>query len=145
MDIETKPPAKYYRPAKEELHVDYEIESHEWSRDERGVPELNYDRWVTTKLTQSYLDTILTYGGNGWRVPFLTEEQVLEEGWSLNFHGLYSKKVEEWYYHAMIDFENHTLEISKTLNLRMGKTFFIYVGKCPSINEFRKICKLVLP
>lgn len=75
---------KYFTPTIEELHVGYEHESHEWSMDEAGDPELNYDRWVTQKLTAPHLQTILQYNVlRGMRVPYLTKEQIRDNGWQV--------------------------------------------------------------
>lgn len=36
---------KYFTPIDEDIRIGYELEFHNWSIDEAGVPELNYDRW----------------------------------------------------------------------------------------------------
>ena len=144
MDVKTTPPPKYFRPAKEDIHIGYEIESYEWSMDEAGDPALNYDRWVPVKLEQPFVQTILQYGVNGIRVPYLTDQQIVDEGWEKTFDNasLFNKKIEDYTYFISHN-DEHKIEMSKIKDLRNDSSIQLFNGKCPSINEFRFICKLI--
>lgn len=75
------------------------------------------------------------------RVPYLTKEQIINEGWKYNYKGNWSDvyfkpssngRLELWHDETReTDFE-----------IFIGKCC-LYKGTCPSINEFRFICKLL--
>jgi len=149
---------KYFTPSIEDIRIGYEVESNEWCMDESGNPEFNYNKWVNKKLSAPYVTTLLTYGikkGN-LRVPYLTKEQIEAEGWKRILASLYEKVIQI----TELDKIVYTLRIDKNIinitkcnvtNLRIescprGENYHtapIYVGKCPSINEFRYISKLL--
>lgn len=72
---------KYFVPLIEDIRIGYECESYEWSMDEAGIPELNYDRWVKTILSGDRVGTILKYGVRGFRTPYLSKEILEADGW----------------------------------------------------------------
>lgn len=127
---------KYFIPNIEDLHVGYEGEYHNWCMDESGKPELNYDRWDKVILTNSNVETMLKYGVNHFRVPYLTKEQIEAEGWTYNeqyktYHKV--KNIESGY---SIYFNTNKMLVSYNGDC-------IFYGECKDINTFRYICKLL--
>lgn len=144
--METKIENKYYTPSIEDLHVGYEIESHECSMDERGVPELNYDRWVKMPLDKSYLTTILKYGLRGIRVLYLTQQQIEDEGWTYshtNFNDWVFKKGIYTFQYLYDKKAGYISEITDPHGYGGEENFVIFRGNCKSINEFKQIQKLL--
>lgn len=146
---------KYYTPSIEDIRVGYEVESHEWCIDEIGTPERNYDRWTTKILDKSHVETILKYGIKGIRVPCLTKEQIEAEGWSIvdiskqwGDKPSYKEAFEKGNYFLGLDTRKPHIEIiAKDVTLidflpEFPERFRITIP-CPSINEFRIICKLL--
>jgi hypothetical protein len=73
---------KYYTPSIDEVYVGFELEYHNFSIDELGVPELNYDRWDTTILKERNVETFMKFGiGNGVRVKCLDKFDIESLGW----------------------------------------------------------------
>ena len=134
---------KYYTPSIEDIRVGYEVESHEWCIDEIGTPERNYDRWTTKILDKSHVETILKYGIKGIRVPCLTKEQVEAEKWE-NIEDL----DDDGAFNATKTIGGIIYKLTWTSDkaMQIWDTNFqhcVYFGSCPSINEFRFICKLL--
>lgn len=144
---------KYYTPSIEDIRVGYELEYHNWSRDERGEPKLNFDRWESTILKEGNVSTFMKYGiTKGVRVPYLTKEQIEKEEWKQvnNLRGniesyLTDKKDYDCYFKkgwCLLHYNKlNTIEVSYTAGIYPIQ--ILYVGKCPSINEFRTITKLL--
>lgn len=129
---------KYYIPELEDLHAGYECEIQIGGKDGNC--------WKPTRLLR-----IHSAIGFDVRTLYLTKEQIESEGWK------YSNRV---YTHP----ENHEFITYKKGNYYVGyieedKVFtvfenipyrgeeitrYYFQGKCPSINEFRKIIKLCL-
>lgn len=139
---------KYFIPEISDLRVGYEGEYHNSSIDEAGVKELNYDRWEKTILDKHNIITMLTYGIKTFRVPYLTKEQIEAEGWShINTNTVYTKELTDSYYYLDC-FKKGNLTITfnnriKSLIIKTDKDLTIYIGNCPSINEFKLIFKLL--
>lgn len=75
------------------------------------------------------------------RTPYLTREQIEKDGWSFNKDNYGSLEFSNW------DYEMSYRSVTRILNIIKGGSkppTELYYGKCPSINEFRKICKLVI-
>ncbi len=140
---------KYYTPEIEDLHVGYEVESYEWSRDEAGVEALNYDRWVSTKLDERRIETILKYKNlSGIRVPYLTKEQIEAEGWEIEegHTGQFYRKKGEFEIYRMSHYNTKTgdeeLELKLLIyTIQNEQSVFLYKGDYKSINEFRTLMK----
>lgn len=154
---------KYYTPSVEDIHVGYEGQYHNVCMDERGKKEFNYDRWDTTILSKINVEIMLKYGINSFRTPYLTREQIEKEGWikvdnKFNdtqriFHipdyelktefgslRLYIPDLDKVYEDIRI--EKYTKGNPNDV-WSMSSFYIIYRGPCPSINEFRKIVKLL--
>ena len=138
----TKPAPKYFRPTKEDIHIGYEIESHEWSMDEAGDPELNYDRWVPKKLEQPFVETILKYyKGSSIRVPYFDPKMLIQEGWTVEEQDDMLTYADKANFHLK-HFKNHKHPVYSTIKI-LSYGDVVFYGICPSINEFRKIFNLI--
>lgn len=133
---------KYYTPAIEDIHVGYECET----RQESG-------EWKKLTVTTSI-------GFHKWqlptlRTPYLTKEQIEAEGWIFEppVDGIklasrpdfILKKNDTLTYNLYIRDKRISIELytKRTGVWEMSSWVTIYSGSCPSINEFRTICKLL--
>ena len=137
---------KYYVPAIEDVFVGYECELYLSIYEDDKWTEKN---WVVGKVSQifphfewvDYRDvshTFPVHGGEYFelriRTPYLTKEQIEKEGWTTDPKGKFDKGKNSL---AVITIES-------TIFIRIiNKYLTLYFGKCPSINEFRKICNLL--
>jgi len=123
---------QYYTPEISDIRVGYECEyrvgeKYKWNK--HIVENLHTDRegYGISEL-ESYLKE-----GN-LRTPYLTKEQIEAEGWER-----YKKNIGRLEY--SIVFYKNTIEIYEMDET--GYRVCKYNGNCPSINEFRTICKLL--
>ena len=123
---------KYFTPSVEDIRVGYEGEYHNWSMDDAGVDELNYNRWEKATLNKGNVETMLKYGIGEFRVPYLTKERIEAEGWEDMIGYLYKN-----YRRLNFNSKTNKLEIYDMFNN------IFYVGKCKCINDFRYITKLL--
>lgn len=134
---------KYYTPQPEDLFVGYECEKLllDFSCQGEGCPKEWEHHVIGYDLDLSDLregrHTILV-DPRWYRTSYLTPEQILAEGWD--------EQGNKGPYHI----ENVTfLQEGKPRKIlivisRVDKNgHAMYSGLCPSINEFRKICKLL--
>ena len=128
---------KYYTPTLEDLRVGYECET-------QVDP---YPNWVHTKIDDG--DDLNYIQDRTWaiRTPYLTKEQIEAEGWELINVLEHSEESHEssWYQFKKGKYEVRWWgqpDYIEFYNSR-SKEDLIYEGKCPSINEFRTICKLL--
>lgn len=142
---------KYYTPAIEDIHVGYECIVTE--NDEEEYEDI---------LNASTVSYLLAYP-NRVKTPFLTKEQIETEGW-LPLPGKSPFTGKEYKWRKIIGEketgvfnEDHIYTIEYhpsnatpqlTIHLEWESSWNrydgnIYVGKCPSINEFRTITKLL--
>jgi len=129
---------KYFTPSIEDIRVGYEGEYHNWSMDEMGKPELNYNRWEKAILAPGNVKTMLEYGINGFRVPYLTKEAIETEGWEVRIN-----KVGD-YEQPSFHKEVYQIDLIKPTCLRITRfNQVLFEGECKSINEFRYIIKLI--
>jgi hypothetical protein len=127
---------KYYTPDIEDIRVGYEYESFIKGYD----GEL--DRWnkeivsVTNPNLNFHLLLIDKYISKGEiRTPYLTKEQIKNEGWQIT-KSKYVLTKGDYKLTGLGFFPNKKLRISRG-------SLTIFYGECPSINEFRYICKLL--
>lgn len=154
---------QYYTPALEDLHIGYQCEANG-----SQVHPILIDEWVPVELTNRggalaatfspiddrFMKVLNTVGA--LRTPYLTPEQLEEEGWEhkettdgdillwnvmVNMAKVKSEH-EVWKISLHMD---RTVFIGKEITNIEGKVIYIHLfnGKCPSINEFRTICKLL--
>ena len=119
---------KYYTPELEDLFIGYEIK-----RYIAGSGD-SYENIILNKIELEWcLNCYNTNCQKGWlRTPYLTKEQIESEGW------VYIKAFNSFnkneYNVRLLD--NNQLRVS-------AGEFSTLIFKCPSINEFRKIIKLL--
>lgn len=126
----------YYTPSIKDIHVGYEAE----------VSPKDKNLWGLTILDSSY---ILSIENEVWEIRtfYLTKEQIKSEGWKhIGGHMISNGK-------EVFTFKSYILEYSfqnKKLVIKLcyGTGIMIHPdtlfdGVCPSINEFRKIVKLL--
>lgn len=145
---ETPRETKYFKPKLEDLYVGYEFESHTWCSDMIGDPALNYDRWETVSLTATHLRTILEYGVKHVRVPYLTFERLISEGWEPLEEDASDERA-HWFTNGRVRIRYLPMfpyNLNGYLKIQRGTQFTwhtLYDGTCDSINDFRKIIKLL--
>jgi hypothetical protein len=135
---------KYYIPDIGDIYNGYELEYCEDARKYTWKKNIHFDGDIYTIYSlgrkysiQELLKTSLI------RVPFLTKEQIEEEGWkdtTLNYQELslfIGEKQEGDYYKLVYNYWNHRLSITEV------DDSCIFFGECKSINEFRYISKLL--
>jgi len=129
----------YYTPEIEDLHVGYEFQF------APSNSEDNYnwkDGVIQAPGANQYLLERLEKGR--MRTPYLTKEQIEKEGWEVTIGHWTSFKKNRyfgiWLGDKICINLNDVLDDNFTEATSNGR---LYYGKCPSINEFRKICKLL--
>lgn len=134
---------KYFTPDIEDIRVGYELQYHNWSMDEAGVKELNFNKWETTILTEGNVKTFMEYGiRGGVRVPYLTKEQIEAEGWEPDVIQ-FKKEIDSDSYYSLT-LADRDITISKVyMNGWSWVWKPFYSGECKDINTFRTICKLL--
>lgn len=125
---------QYYTPEIEDIRVGYECEFTPSSESKDGGKNwiIHWKSVVVDSKNIQYL-----FGANAFnqvRVPYLTKEQIEAEGWER-----YKKNIGGLEY--SIVFYKNTIEIYEMDET--GYRVCKYNGNCPSINEFRTICKLL--
>lgn len=148
---------KYYTPELEDLFIGYECE---WFGELGRKLVKSNKEWQKFKIISS--NNISPTVIKNLRTPYLTKEQIESEGWIFNYLGkddwfkgsIPILPYNEIYYPFELWFklDNYWLgfykNIHKIVILEKGEDYpegqiIIFNGKCPSINEFRKIIKLL--
>jgi hypothetical protein len=161
----TEVPALHYTPSIEDIFVGYEAEFN-WATYGAFVNVNNDDdltvSFVPTKLwepivcgyNEHMLDSkrtpeefhVILKMGN-LRTPYLTNEQIEKEGWvydvsksSLICMGFTKNSYALYWFHGKKE-----LSIAEIKHYPLNKYSLevLYKGKCPSVNEFRTIMKLL--
>ena len=136
----------YYTPELSDLHIGYECEV--------KIGE----EWEKTNLTDSiqfpHVELRLSQGR--LRTPYLTKEQIEAEGWKFlhisqdlwfekegdfDFDNFYTSKL-TMHYGPKSHIGYSDLRLTIIADDR-GLDYKLFEGMCPSINEFRKITKLI--
>lgn len=143
---------KYYTPAIEDIHVGYECEIlngyNEWYSIKIELGHIFNDFLFYTRDVSKELSKI-------FRTPYLTKEQIEAEGFS-RIGGLIDPLGTQNYTKGSVFKEDLSTgffeytEYSKILKITLRTLdndvmmdMIKYNGYCPSINEFRTICKLL--
>jgi len=157
---------KYYTPEVSDIHLGYELEVEELEKADNNPDDADGKWWKKVIIDTTVDEDILEFCGNSitgiknrdivyvrntFRTPYLTKEQIEAEGWTHTGGNLLS--------HSRQDYEKNGVEIEywelnqnlviKRKNLyrdgsgRYDGYIQYFKGKCPSINEFRTICKLL--
>ena len=121
---------KYYVPNIEDIRIGYEIEGKAYGGEELWFKLIiNAPNWADM-LCSKDCDGIYTLPSDIYRVPFLTKEQIEQEGYRTDH-------ISDTGMYFFFDDITHVLKICD-YNGDMS-----YNGECKSINEFRYICKLL--
>lgn len=140
---------QYYTPELEDIHIGYECElflpTSDWWKP---------DTWTKFKISENGYSHTGPYGGdlseigdvcnmielNQVRTLYLTKEQIEAEGWEIIPSKLNCSVLKKEDYYVYL-FEDYTIQLGKGTPPTWLN--YYYKGKCPSINEFRTICKLL--
>jgi hypothetical protein len=121
---------QYFTPDISDLYIGYEC-------------EINYG--VLPGISENWSPIILEsfeaivkyqqYGHNIFRTPHLTKEQIEAEGWKESDTPEFFDRIgnDRWFINWEPKFN--------WINIGDNESQYEYSGACPSINEFRKICK----
>lgn len=113
---------KYFVPQIEDFRIGYEYEF-------QGIPKGWHKMIFSEENSLKTMKFNIENLKDTIRVPFLTKEQIEKEGYT----------VEDLNNDKYIKYKNDVNELH--IHDYNGDTF--YLGNCPSINEFRYICKLL--
>jgi len=132
---------QYYTPNIEDIYIGYECEIYSQTSNKL----ISDVKWHSVKVDY-YHDETRTLNVNNIkkvirkrhiRTPYLTKEKIEEEGWEITFN-----TIDEIYFQK----GKYKMEyFQKDKELLIGEDLYYpnYNGSCPSINEFRYICKLL--
>ena len=134
---------KYYTPDIEDIRVGYECEVNV------GLIPGFRDGWNKGILNQQNISYYLKFGSakSMFRVSYLAKEQIEAEGWKLVDETI--KTIPENYPFLVFVKDNYVLSFvreKKRIEIQKRNEdlqWYIFQGECPSINEFRYICKLL--
>lgn len=127
---------QHYTPSIEDFHVGYECETNYLKQDWKKYIIIDEDElaWFATSYKHD------AYPAE-FRTPYLTKEQVEAEGFEHCESRLKPLCFKKEDYHVYFFEDDHKIQIGKgTPPLWMN---YYFHGKCPSINDFRKITKLL--
>ena len=142
---------KYYTPDIEDLRVGYELEKvilrlkPKHTSDNETYIE-GWEKFIVDEDQMQYICLLIrgaSEDNNMLRVPYLTEEQIENEGWAveeidpLNPFIKGKKDSKEFLFNR----DNYELHLTNQISLNAIK--LLYNGECKSINDFRYICKLL--
>lgn len=135
----------YFVPAVEDICVGYECEVNTSVLPglSEGWQKINFNSWSTIYHHSKYAKNI-------FRTPYLTPDQIIAEGWKKiddflpPFRHVFTKDN----YFLVFDrrkphIEIIAVDVTKIDWLPERPEIFRITIPCPSINEFRKICKLI--
>ena len=146
---------KYYTPTLDDIRLGYEY-------------EINYSGyWKKLVITDFYTDGYglgdvqevvakINNNPNQIRIPYLTKEQIIAEGWELTnvleeddegkdiFSTGFEKYINDDNWYSLVLKDNKIIIYKSWYRNNVCRlTRTVYYGKCPSINEFRTITKLL--
>ena len=151
--------SKYYTPDISDLFVGYECEKAILDYSSTGLAPVG---WEPYKIGQDAnwekglreMETFILWNTRSLRTPYLTKEQIESEGWK--YEGakdylLFGYDVMQGFHNAM-EKGDYVIQGRSLFGSQHLKIFdrsdqegahCVFEGFCPSINEFRKICKLL--
>lgn len=145
----------YYTPDISDFFVGYECEilypfnKAETEYSFKYNPNPSEDRWVEHVFKHGHIDSwegILIETIDEYRTSYLTKEQIEAEGWTLlppSSYLPYARPEEQLDRLYKNGWSIQHKPFKKILVIINHVEMIQYFGKCPSINEFRKICKLI--
>jgi hypothetical protein len=150
--------SQYFTPEASDLYVGYECEKVvlDFSCFGDGCPKEWEPHTIGSDLNLGDLREgkhSINVDPRWYRTSYLTKEQIEKEGWERGIHQSFSregfKKVKENGHTFYCWLTDKNLYISQYIPSKsddpwsMSMKSALYDGTCPSINEFRKICKLL--
>lgn len=120
--------SKYYIPDISDLFVGYECEF---------LEDPSIEKWIPWRFKNIFEGASLI----SIRTPYLTYEQIEKEGWTTTEEDGDSYTRKGLYEVSTITLDQDGKITIFLVMVRDGKS--VYTGQCPSVNEFRKICKLL--
>jgi len=140
--MQTQETTKYFIPDLEDLRIGYECEIYEQTTD-KTIKDVKWHFIIVDKGNSIIGKTIAInrihhyLNSNKLRTPFLTKEQIENEGWkNITLPSSYGLHFEKERYRLQWLEKKKAIYIAEGLNI-------VYRGFCPSINEFKYICKLL--
>ena len=129
---------KYFTPEMQDFYLNYEFELQTNKGWKKGIfPNLIEEESDNFGLVEKYKQDIFMKLAHAiTRVPFLTKEQIENEGWEFTEqinNRLYFRKGA-----FVLTFEDDYINIDNTKGQDIG-----YWGKCKDINTFRYLIKLL--
>ena len=148
---------KYFTPDIEDLCIGYECE-YNFARaykNEFDFVKIGYkdvtpgEAGYTDELTN--MIHLIDDGAAAIRVPYLTKKQIKAEGWKLkNTHPEWPTFEKGNYWVTLITEEDKLpfirimgIDPMLIVGVKYLSSYNVYQGQCKSINELRKICKLL--
>lgn len=136
----------YFVPKIEDIRVGYECEV-----DGSRLPGIS-DSWIKLKFKGVDKAVISYHKAKMYRTPYLTKEQIEDEGWKFKGALCSDEQCKGYVYNYQIDIEGifYNLQQNQDYNLHVSQwsseegSHTLYNGYCPSINEFRYITKELL-
>ena len=129
--------SKYYIPDIEDLRVGYEYEF-------QGIPKGWHKMIFSEENSLKNIKYNIEKLTDAIRVPYLTKEQIESEGWTEIHDREYIKEKSTPDLRIIYWFSPGGKKyLSKFEKRYKGVSHTIFEGDCPSINEFRYICKLL--
>lgn len=122
---------KYYTPNIKDFYFGYECEIN--FSDNNSWSEFTLFTYLDFEGLDYYIEE------NRLRTPYLTKEQIINEGWRYNGSNVVDEFIlpsEKGRYKLFLC-EEHLLEFYH------GEHSLLFSGYCTSINEFRYVCKLL--
>lgn len=156
---------KYFTPKLEDIHVGYVCEilpvgkPHTWEKgtlryetghEGAGIMNLNPFWWTWKLIDGAYPVKIQLHNLENIRVSYLTTEQIEAEGWTKNDYPVWRNRMgfQKDNFFLVLDLSGDTPWINmivkdpSLLTIVNPETFRVTLP-CPSINEFKTICKLL--
>lgn len=123
---------KYYTPDKEDFHLGYEFEVKYpigWIK--KKIENLNNDHDGFGGFSEAESDEV--------RTLYLTEDQIKKEGWKqwADRNHIFDKTIDNEKYQLQYQFDNHWAMIFD------NDAKYVFRGFIKSINEFRKVMKMI--
>ena len=129
---------KYFTPEMQDFYLEYEFELQTNKGWKKGIfPNLIEEEPDNFGLVEKYKhDIFMKLAHAITRVPYLTKEQIENEGWK------FTKQINNKLYFEkgafVLTFEDNYINIDNTKGMDIG-----YWGKCKDINTFRYLIKLL--
>jgi len=143
----------YYTPDISDIKIGYECEI--FSYDCLTCPN-PIKSWKKVTVDTEFFHEMVFPGKENIRTYYLTKEQIEAEGWKHIGENLLSCGRQDFTKTIIYENKERELELSlyndKTITIILSELFscddgcgpeYLYQGSCPSINEFRFICKLL--